>query len=175
MFDLPVLVELLGYLNDKDTFVLALTNRQLKEDIMYFRERCNYCADKGAYCIKRKCHQCSGDTCRSKALTYTECISSGDESRIEKKIVVCDDCGVLSYELKRCPFTCQICRKIGFLRSYDSGFCCDTCKKRLCVKCLAFKSVPNIKMIPNDNFLGYGRFTYLHYETIEKPFCTDCL
>lgn len=55
MFDLPILVELLNYLTDRDTFYLSLTCRLIKDDILALRKRCNKCVDSGGFCLKKVC------------------------------------------------------------------------------------------------------------------------
>lgn len=173
MFDLPILVEILGYLSDRDTFHLALTNWQFKKDISELKKnRCDECSHKGMVCTKRKCAKCPGYTCWSKALTYIECISKGDERRIEKKIVICDKCGVFNAGNDNNYLACQICNKISFVRGPDiNKQHCSICEKRTCFSC------SKIKWIRNDFpsiFCHNTGVQTTYYDQTPKTFCLYC-
>lgn len=138
MFDLPVLVELLDYLNDRDIHCLALTNRQLNQDIIGVKNnQCDECSAQGTYCFKRNCSKCYGKTCWSKALTYTELISRGNQKKIEKRFIVCDDCGIIGLG-NHDSTSCQDCHQIyyPYISENVDVRRCTLCRKRICYNCM---------------------------------------
>lgn len=149
MFDLPVLVELLQYLNDKDAFNLASVNRQIKEDILMLRkERCDDCKENRDFCLKKLCQRnkgvygilnmCTKYTCSNRAITYNEVIMKGhkDQMVISKRIV-CHHCNIFQsprhnhvFQLLCDHYTfCNKCRKL------EKCTKCRSCRTPLCLKC----------------------------------------
>lgn len=140
MFDLPILVELLDYLNEKDTLSLAHTSHSNKEDILCLRKNaCDKCIGSGEICAKGRCRtiyshhgrwaRCGGRICRNNRYQCALCQSCGDYpyycknpvcfhcKRHTSRLAFCSKCGNL------------VCYKCCAFYRYGDALSCGMCFK----------------------------------------------
>lgn len=144
MFDVPIFVELLNYLGNRDMSCLARTCKDSRNKIIYLKKnRCSQCIENESLCLKRSCNRCTNKTCYTTSFVDVQTQSIGNKKRIFR-LLLCEQCATNHVKTTYLQHLCHCCKHYSTLFTQIKDMpSCNICHKKSCHKCIRY--VPDQK------------------------------